>query len=97
LGAIFAAVVGHAEACPNAVDVAWLRRVVPNEHDRNHSRWPTDPVWRVVQGATFAEAPADARRLIRRRQRGSDVAVLDRGLYGYLVSRVALGHPNGGQ
>src|SRR5262249_45978964 len=68
----------------------------PAEGDGNRSRWPTDPTWRVVQGATFAEAPAEARRVIRRRQRGADVAVLDRGLYGYLVSRVALRHPNGG-
>ena len=29
------------------------------------------PVWRVVQSATFADAPAEARRLIRRRQRGA--------------------------
>src|SRR5262245_33228288 len=64
--------------------------------ETNRSRWPNDPVWRVVQSATFADAPAEARRLIRRRQRGTDVAVLNRGQFGYLVSRVALQHPNGG-
>src|SRR5262249_50375131 len=99
LGAIFAAVVGGADAepCPEAVDVAWIRRVVPQAGDTNRSRWPTDPVWRVVQSATFADAPAEARHLIRRRQRGTDVAVLDRGQFGYLISRVALQHPDGGQ
>src|SRR5262249_40155924 len=70
--------------------------VVPEAGDTNRSRWPTDPVWRVVQSATFAEAPAVVRRLIRRRQRGTEVAVLDRGQFGYLVSRVALQHADGG-
>jgi hypothetical protein len=94
---VFAAVVGRSEPCPDAVDVAWIRRVMPDETDANRSRWPTDPVWRVVQGATFADAPAQARRLIRRRQRGAGVAVLDTGQFGYLVSRVAQLHPNGGE
>jgi hypothetical protein len=98
LTGIFAAVVGHADAeqCPGAVDVAWIRRVVPDAGDTNRSRWSTDPVWRVVQRASFADAPAAVRRLIRRRQRGTDVAVLDRGQFGYLVSRVALQHVDGG-
>jgi hypothetical protein len=94
---VFAAVVGRAEECPDAVDVAWIRRVVPEKSDSRRSRWPTDPVWRVVQSATFAEAPAEARRLIRRRQRGHDTKKLDQGQYGYLASRTAILHPNGGQ
>jgi hypothetical protein len=94
---VFGAVVGRSEPCPDAVDVAWIRRVVPEETDTHRSRWPTDPTWRVVQAATFAEAPAEARRLIRRRQQGNDVKVLDRGQYGYLVSRVAIRHPSGGE
>jgi hypothetical protein len=94
---VFAAVVGRSEPCPDATDVAWIRRVVPDADNANRSRWPTDPVWRVVQGAIFAAAPAEARRLIRRRQRGANVSVLDRGQFGYLVSRVAHLHPNGGE
>jgi hypothetical protein len=35
LSAIFAAVVGHAEECPDATDVAWIRRVIPQEGDTN--------------------------------------------------------------
>ena len=79
------------------MDVAWIRRVVPEETDSRRSRWPTDPVWRVVQSATFADGPAEARRLIRRKQRGHDVKVLDHGQYGYLASRTAILHPKGGQ
>jgi hypothetical protein len=55
---VFAAVVGHAEPCPDATDIAWIRLVVPDEHDANQSRWPTDPAWKVLQSATFADAPA---------------------------------------
>src|SRR5262249_61073247 len=40
---------------------------------------------------------ARARRLIRRRQRGTEVAELDLRQYGWLVSRVALGRSAGGQ
>jgi hypothetical protein len=50
-----------------------------------------------MQSATFAEAPGEARRLIRRKQRGYDTKMLDRGQYGYLASRTAILHPNGGQ
>src|SRR5262249_775900 len=90
------AAVSRAEDCPKAVDVAWIRRVASDGGDTKHSRWPTNPVWQLVQSATFANAPTEARRLIRR-QRGTDVAVLDRGQFGCLVSRVALRHPNGGE
>jgi hypothetical protein len=76
---VFAAVVGRSEPCPDAIDVAWIRRVVPEESDSRRSRWPTDPVWCVVQSATFADAPVEARRLIRRRQRGQDTKKLDQG------------------
>ncbi len=51
----------------------------------------------MVQSATFADAPTEARRLIRRKQRGYDVKVLDHGQYGYLASRTAILHSNGGQ
>ncbi len=72
-------------------------RVVPDGHVSNQSRWPTDPVWKLLQSATFAEAPAEARRLIRRKQRGGEVKALDDMQYGCLASRVAKLHPNGGQ
>jgi hypothetical protein len=76
------------------VDVAWIRRVVPDA-DANRSRWPTDPVWQLVQAAPFTEAPTKARRLMRREQHLHAVEQLDAGAYGYLVSRTALLHPKG--
>jgi hypothetical protein len=76
------------------VDVAWIRRVIPDA-DTNRSRWPTDPVWQLVQTAPFTDAPTKARRLMRREQHIHAVEQLDAGAYGYLVSRTALLHPQG--
>jgi len=89
---IWARMVGRADTCPEAVDVAWLRRVVSREGESNRSRWDTDPVWRVVQAAPFAPAPIASRRLIRRTQQRHDVRMVDRGLLGLFKRREALLH-----
>jgi hypothetical protein len=68
-------------ATASLVDVAWLRRVVPDANT-NRSRWLTDP-------------PTKVRRLMRREQHVYAVEQLDAGAYGYLVSRTALLHPKG--
>ncbi len=94
---VWAAVVGQVDGCPEAVSVAWIRRVAPDAGDANRSRWPTDPTWRVVQAASFSTASTAVRRLIRRQQRVHDIERLDRQTYGLLVSRVAERHPEGGQ
>jgi hypothetical protein len=96
LEAMFATVVGQAEeACPDAVNVAWLRLVVPSVDETNHARWETDQVWRVIQAAPFTPAPGAARRLMRRTQRRRCAEQLDGILYGLLVRRVAELHPAG--
>jgi hypothetical protein len=87
--------VGQREECPDAIEVAWIRRVIPDEQDSNRSRWPTDPVWQVVQSPSRDGVPTLARKLIRRHQRQKDVERRDHALYGLLVSRVALQHPQG--
>jgi len=74
------------------MDVAWIRRVVPDT-DTNRSRWPTDLVWQLVQAAPFTDAPTKARRLMRREQHVHAGEQLDAGAYGYLVSRTAVLHP----
>jgi hypothetical protein len=104
LAEVWGYVVGHTPHCDEAstgcattaspVDVAWIRRVVPDA-DTNRSRWPTDPVWQVVQTAPFTDAPTKARRLLRREQHVHAVEQLDAGAYSYLVSRTALLHPKG--
>ncbi len=94
LGELWVQMVGRADTCPEAVDVAWLRRVVPREGESNRSRWDTDPVWRVVQQANFTPAPLAARRLVRRKQREQEVARLDKGILGYIAKREGLLHPD---
>jgi hypothetical protein len=90
LSGIWARMVGWADTCPEAVDVAWLRRVAPREGESNRSRWDTDPVWRVVQAAPFTPAPLACRRLMRRTQQQYDMRTVDRGLLGLLKRREAL-------
>jgi hypothetical protein len=100
LEAIFATVVGVAdEVCPDAVNVSWLRLVVPSEQETNHARWETDLTWRVIQAAQFSPTPAQApaRRLIRRTEHVRCAEQLDGILYGLLVRRVAELHPKGEQ
>jgi len=87
---IWARMVGRADACPEAVDVAWIRRVVPREGESNRSRWDTDPTWRVVQAASFSPAPLTTRRLVRHMQQRHDVRTVDRGLLGLFKRREAL-------
>jgi hypothetical protein len=103
IGEVWTYVVGQAHhdnsAAPcvsvdSQVNVAWIRRVVPDA-DTNRSRWPTDPIWQLVQTAPFTNAPMKARRLMRREQHIHDVEQLDAGAYGYLISRTALLHPQG--
>ncbi len=93
---VWAAIVGRSDSdtCPDAVDVAWIRRVVPREGESNRSRWDTDPVWWVVQQASFTPPPLAARRMIRRRQRQREVKQLDRQLLGVLKKREALLQPD---
>jgi hypothetical protein len=98
LDAIFPTVVGLAdEMCPNAVNVGWLRLVVPSDQETNHARWETDPTWRVIQAASFKPSPAlaQARWLIRRREHTRCAEQLDGIVYGLLVRRVAELHTEG--
>ncbi len=91
---VWGSIVGRSETCPSAVDVAWIRRVVPRAGESNRSRWDTDPAWRVVQRADFGSTPLVARRLIRARQRLHDIKKVDQQLLGLLKTREALLHVN---
>jgi len=89
-GDVWGSVVGRAEACPGAVDVAWIRRVVPRAGESNRSRWDTDPAWRGVQRAHFDPSPLAARRLVRQEQRLNDLWKIDQQLLGLLKMREAI-------
>jgi hypothetical protein len=92
LAEVWGTMVGRADACPEAVDVAWIRRVVPRAGERNRSRWDTDSTWRVVQRADFNPAALTARRLMRQQQRRHAVEQIDQQLLGLLKTREALLH-----
>jgi hypothetical protein len=83
---LFAAIVGRLDDCPDAVNTAWIRFATPRVDDTNRSRWDTDPMWRVVQSASFAKVPIAARRMIRRKQRSHDIEKLVAAQYGYFIS-----------
>jgi hypothetical protein len=85
------------EACLEETNIAWIRRIVPQDDDINRSRWPTDPIWQLVQGATFDEVPSTARRLIRQVTRSQNIDKRVKVLYGALVSCTALKHGDTGQ
>jgi hypothetical protein len=89
LESLFALIVGQLDACPDAVNTAWIRLAVPSENESNRSRWDTDPAWRVVQSASFTPAPVEARRIVRRKQRVHNLRHLVSGSYGYLASLIA--------
>ncbi|MBA3823202.1 MAG: hypothetical protein H0X24_04745 [Ktedonobacterales bacterium] len=83
----------ESQTCPEETDVAWIRRVVPQADDATHrSRWPTEPTWQVVQGATFTDAAPEVRRLIRRKRTTDALDGRVKTLYGALVSCAALTH-----
>jgi len=91
-GDVWGAIVGRAEACPGAVDLAWIRRVVPRADESNRSRWDTDPAWRLVQRADFGASPLAARRLVRHEQRLNDLRKIDQQLLGLVKTREAILH-----
>src|SRR5262249_6201536 len=57
--AVWQWVVGLPDACPSECPAqqrtrrGWIRLAVRQRSDRNRSRWPTDPAWRIVQAARF--------------------------------------------
>jgi len=75
---------GHA---PDATHRGWLRMTQP-QVDSNRTRWPTDPVWEVIQRAQFTDqAPAP---LQRDKQVAHDLEQIDAELYGLFKLRSVL-------
>ena len=68
----------------------WLRCVVPGT-DKIRSRWPTHPVWKVVQAAFSAddERPADFGKVVRKRHRDHHIDRMVEAMVGYASSLAA--------
>ena len=88
LWAYFAGLPPEADTAPDVTHQGWMRLTVPDKHDMNRSRWPTDPVWRVIQRAQFGDRlPATLMRLPRATH---DLEQVDAELYGLLKLRGAI-------
>lgn len=68
----------------------WLRCVLSNG-DRNRSRWPTHPVWQLIQGAflTSMEMPPQFGKIVRKRWEDHNIDKGIEAVIGYLSSLAA--------
>lgn len=87
---LWAYATGHPTGGTNGLPDGWLRCVLPNE-DTNRARWPTHPVWRLLQTAymTVPEMPEHFGRIVRKRREEQNI---DKGivaLLGYATSVAA--------
>jgi hypothetical protein len=65
-----------------------MRLTEPNDEDQTVTRWPTHPVWKVVQGAQFTPYPP--RSLKRQKKVIHDLEQVDAELYGLLKLRTVV-------
>jgi hypothetical protein len=72
---------------PDATHRGWLRLTVLQD-DINRSRWPTDPVWHVIQRAHFGGAPPHP--LQRGKRSDPQLEQVDAELYGLMKLRSVL-------
>jgi hypothetical protein len=85
--AYFAGLPPEHDHAPDATHRGWLRLTQPQD-DTNRTRWPTDPVWEVIQRAQFSDA---APLPIQRGKRvAHDLEQIDAELYGLFKLRSVL-------
>ncbi len=82
--------VGQVEGGPDGLPDGWLRCVIPGK-DKTRSRWPTHPVWKVVQGAFLVpgQKPEQFGKIVRKRHRDRNVQKGIEAVMGYLTSLAA--------
>lgn len=89
LWAYFVGLSPEADAAPDVTHRGWMRLVMPDGQDSNRSRWPTDPLWELLQRARF-HAEATPLPLKRAPHVRHDLDLVDAELYGLLKLRAAL-------
>ncbi|MBA3824248.1 MAG: hypothetical protein H0X24_10195 [Ktedonobacterales bacterium] len=73
---------------PDVTHRGWMRLAMPDPNDPNCTRWPTDPLWEVVQRVPFAQQlPKPLRRA---KKVNPDLDKIDAEIRGLLVSRAML-------
>jgi hypothetical protein len=60
----------------------WLRLTIPDPHDKTQSRWPTHPLWALLQSADWGTEAACKRRSPSTGQPPSDRSIFINGLSG---------------
>jgi hypothetical protein len=90
LPVLWAYAVGQVQGGSDGVPDGWLRCVIPT-CDKNRSRWPTHPVWKVVQGAFLVpgEMPEQFGKLVRKRWKEHHVEKGIEAVMGYATSLAA--------
>jgi hypothetical protein len=90
LSLLWAYAVGQVGGGPDGLPNGWLRCAVSNG-DTNRSRWPTHPVWKVVQGAFLQsiETPEQFGRIIRKQHEQRNIHKGLEAVMGYLTSIAA--------
>jgi hypothetical protein len=88
LWAFFAGLPPAADQAPDVNRRGWVVLTCPLDGDSNRSRWPVDPLWRVIQGAHFGDtAPLP---LARMKQVAPDLDQIDAEIRGLLKTRAML-------
>jgi hypothetical protein len=91
LPVLWAYATGQVNGGPDGVPDGWLRCVVPNG-EKNRSRWPTHPVWQLIQKAFLdqtLEAPPQFGKIVRKRWEEHNVEKGIEAVMGYLTSLAA--------
>lgn len=89
LWAYFAGLPPEVDTTPDVTYRGWMRLAIPDKNDSNRSRWPTDPVWLLIQRAGFTTGTTPA-ALTRHPKVAHDLDQVDAELYGLLKLRAAL-------
>ena len=78
---------GHVEGGDDGLPDGWLRCVVPTG-DSNRARWPTHPVWKLVQSAYSQplEVPEHFGKIIRKRREERNIEKALAAILGYSTS-----------
>src|SRR6266566_1386083 len=90
LAVLWAYATGQADGGPDGVPDGWLRCVASNG-DKNRSRWPTHPVWQLIQAAFLdpMEVPPQFGKIVRKRWEEHSIEKGIEAVMGYLTSLAA--------
>nr|MBA2678824.1 hypothetical protein [Ktedonobacteraceae bacterium] len=84
----FAGLADEHDLAPESTYRGWMRLTTPNRHDSRRSRWPTSPLWQVVQRVPFSEGmPKPLKRV---REAKPDLSQLDAEILGMFITRAML-------